>query len=309
MTREEMKRLLVIVLLAATLAAPARADEGPAAVVHRVDRSDTLPLLAAEYYGDRNLAVFIMAANAMEHPRRLRPGEKLTIPTSLSVYAVAGDTLEALAERYLGDARRAPFLAEFNALEAGITLAEGQAVTIPFHITHTARTRESLRQLAANFYGTTNRWKLLRDYNFRDSDRALNPGEVIIIPIIDVRIQDSKLPPLDPEQAVRARRRQQVEDAAGRALPAAEGAWARGDYSAVKRELTELDVDYLPPEVAAKVSFLLGSAYVAFADMESARAQFKKVLVRRPDHVVRADLTSPKIVALWKQIGGKVQTP
>ena len=38
----------------------------------KIKRGDTLELLAAEYYGDRQHAVFIMKANRMTHPRKLR---------------------------------------------------------------------------------------------------------------------------------------------------------------------------------------------------------------------------------------------
>ena len=57
------------------------------------------------------------------------------------------------------------------------------------------------------------------------------------------------------------------------------------------------------------MAFLLGSAYVAFGDEESARAQFKKVLARQPEFPVRADVTSPKITQVWKSAGGSVIEP
>ena len=77
-----MKRALLALAVCALLAVPARADRDY--LTYKVRAGDSLALLAAEYYGDRNHAVFIMVANKLDHPRPLKPGEKLRIPVSRS---------------------------------------------------------------------------------------------------------------------------------------------------------------------------------------------------------------------------------
>ena len=305
--------LATLLAASAALAQPTPAPGAEAerwVVLHTVRPDDTLALLSAEYYGKRELAVFIMVQNDMTHPRPLRPGERLRIPTAWKYQAVAGDALEDLAERWLGDRRRAPYLADFNGLPAGAALVEGQELTVPFHLTHTAAERERLEDVATAFYGPGGATKaeLLRGYNFRQS-RMLKKGESVIVPIESVRVRPEKLPAPDAAAAARDQRRREATARAREALPRVREAWLEGDYEGVKRKLADLDFNTLEPAVGADVGFLLGSAYVAFGDEVSARAQFKKVLERSPDHEVRADRISPKITAVWEQVGGRVARP
>jgi len=74
--------------------------------IYRVKLGDTLDLIAAEFYGDRNKAIFIMVSNKIQHPRPLKQGERLRIPVTRQVTTSPGDTWETLAATYLGDPRR-----------------------------------------------------------------------------------------------------------------------------------------------------------------------------------------------------------
>lgn len=300
--------------LASNVASPSparsQAAEEPltAQLVHQVRKGDTLELLAAEYYGDRQLAVFIMVENGMAHPRPLRPGETLKIPTAWKYRAVAGDTIPKLAERFLGDARRATYLADFNRMPADAVLVEGQPITVPFHVTHVAANRETLASIAAAFYGDSSKAELLRGYNFK-SGRLLKKGEAVIVPIVHVRVRESKLPIPDPDTLEREQRIREETQRAREALTRAREAWSEGDYAQVKRGLATLDLQTLEAEAAADVAFLLGAAYVAFGDEDSALAHFKKALERRPDFSVRADEVSPKVRRVWERAGGKSVAP
>jgi eukaryotic-like serine/threonine-protein kinase len=294
---------------AASAAAAAAANPAPEegqrpVIVHAVRKGDTFELLAAEYYGSRDFAVFILLANGLPHPRPLKVGEKLAIPTAWKYRVQEGDTLPGLAQRYLGDARRAPFLAEFNHLGPDATIGIGEELTVPYHATHTAAGREDLVSLAATFYGATSKAELLRRYNFRGG-RPLSRGESIIIPLIDVHARV----PEDPDAEKRARKQREMMARAKELLPRAHGAWKIGDYAAVRSALLELDVDFLDGETSAEAAFLLGSAYIALGDRDSARRALAAVRERKPDFVVRADETSPKIGEEWKRVGGKVEDP
>lgn len=296
---------LAIVLLVAVVA-PARGD-APESIEHKVRKGDTLELLAAEYYGDRNHQIFIMVANALQHPRALVPGEKLKVPASREIIADVGDTFDSIAGAYLGDARRGRFLAAFNGVGADESLAAGTVLSIPFQITHTAAGTERLADISAAYFGDNKHAALLRDYNFLLED-TLVPGESIVVPIHHVRVRSSKLPPADKAAKERSEKRRRTQEDAAQVLPEARAAWRQGDYGAIKRELTKVDPDFLGEDTAIEVGVLLGGAYVATGDADSAIASFRRVLERRPSHALDAYTYSPKIRDVWKRAGGAVET-
>lgn len=288
----------VALALLVALAAPAAADRDY--VVHKVKDGDSLGLLAAEYYGDRNHAVFIMVANKLLHPRPLKPGEKIRIPVSREVTVAVGDTWDELAQTYLGDRRRGRYLAEFNGTTADRTLAAGVTVTIPFHVTHTAAAPEPVAQISLAYFGDSANAAMLRGYNFLDRD-TINKGETLVIPIHHVKVRDSAMPPVDAESKARTDKRRVMMEAAGRALPRALAAWRRTDYGGVKRDLIEVDLDFIDADRAAAIGCLLGAAYVALGDEDSALATFRRVLERAPGTTLSPYRYSPRILAVWKK--------
>jgi LysM repeat protein len=302
-----MRRFLAAFVMVALLAvAPAARGDGDE-LTHKVKKGDTLELLAAEFYGDRNHEIFIMVANGMDHPRALVPGEKLKIPASREVTADVGDTFDTIAGEYLGDIRRGTYLAGFNGLDPSESLAAGTVLSIPFAITHTAAGPETIADITAAYFGDSKNARMVRDYNFLDHD-TLALGETIVIPIHHVRVRSSKLPPSDHASQQRSDKRKRTRAEAAEVIPAARAAWRQGDYSAIKRDLTRVDTDFLDAIDAAEVGVLLGCAYVATGDADSALAAFQHVLERRPGHTLDEYTYSPKIRAVWQKAGGKVAT-
>ena len=272
---------------------------------HRVKRGDTIPLLAAEFYGDRRHAIFIMVANNILHDRPLRPGERLKIPLNREVTVSPGDTLESLADTYLGDARRGKFLAEFNSLATDASLAAGDTLQIPLQVTHKAAGKETISAIAAAYFATRKKAKLIRDYNFTKK-KTLRAGETVIIPIYHVQVRRERLPPPDKESQKRAEKRREMQALAQQSLERARASWRAGDYAAVKRVLIRVDTDYVDVELAVEVGVLLGSTYVAYGDRDSALATFRRVLERNPKHQLSTYHISPKIREVWQQAGGDI---
>ena len=102
-----MIRVLAAIAIVVGLAPHARAQTTTSDVtVYRVKQGDTLDLLAAEFYGDRGQAIFIIASNKILHPRPLKAGEKIRIPVTRLVTTSPGETWESIASTYLGDPRR-----------------------------------------------------------------------------------------------------------------------------------------------------------------------------------------------------------
>jgi LysM repeat protein len=302
--------LVALAVALAVAGAPRRVlaqpDEG--IQVHKVGRGDSLELLAAEYYGDRQHKIYIMIENRLDHPRPLKPGERLRIPVSHDVTTDNGDTLASLAQTYLGDARRARFLAEFNGLgdlASDTPLAAGMTVSVPLRVTYRAAAPATLHAIATAFFADGRKAQLLKDYNFLTDD-TIDAGESITVPIY-LRVQSSKRRPPDAESAERIKRRTALIEEVRAALPIARAAWARGDFATVK-ELARFVpmLSYLDSELVAEVGVLLGSAYVAFDDQETARATFGQVLKRIPNHLLTTYDHSPKVRAVWQQAGGAV---
>jgi hypothetical protein len=277
-------------------------------IVHRVKQGDSLELIAAEFYGDRAKAVFIMVANRMTHVRPLRPGERLRVPISREVATSPGDTFESLAASYLGSARRGPFLASFNGVSSDEGLPAGTLLTIPFTIVHTAGSVESISDIAKAYFGDGKNTEMLRRYNFLDRS-SIEKGEALLVPVYHVRLSPAKAPALDTESRGRREHRREALARAAKALPAARQAWKDGDFAAVKGVLAPLepDLDYLDTRDAVDLGVLLGAAHVANDDGEAALATFKRVLDRRPNHALRRYDTSPKILEVWQKAGGPAE--
>jgi hypothetical protein len=299
-----------VVAVAVIVGAPvAHAQDLPNdTVVHRVKQGDSLELIAAEFYGDRSKAVFIMVANRMTHVRALKPGERLRVPISREVATSPGDTFESLAATFLGSARRGPFLASFNGMSSDDGLPAGTVITIPFTIAHTAGSVEAVSDIAKAYFGDGKNTEMVRRYNFLDRS-SIEKGEVLLVPVYHVRLSPAKAPPLDTESRARREHRREATARAAKALPAARQAWKNGDFAEVKTTLAplEADLDYLDSRDAVEIGVLLGSAHVADDDGEAALATFKRVADRQVSHVLRRYDTSPRILEVWQKAGGRVE--
>ncbi|MGE0550836.1 MAG: LysM peptidoglycan-binding domain-containing protein [Kofleriaceae bacterium] len=276
---------------------------------HRVSKGDTLEVLAAEFYNDRTRIIFIMAANGMDHPRALKPGEKLRIPVSREYTTSPGDTFESLAETFMGDRRRGSFLAEFNRMAGDDSLPGGTVLSIPFAVPHTAKGSESLANIATAYYGSGHAKEadLIRNYNFLDKT-SLESGERLLVPIYAVRIPTSKMPPSDPDSRARSERKRLAKDNANRALPEARQAWRAGEYARVEGALAEVepDLDYLDTAQAVEIGVMLGVTHVAFDRPKQAAEAFRRVLQRKASHKLGGYRYSPKVLQAWMSAGGTV---
>lgn len=281
-----------------------RADTSHSTTVYRVKPGDTLQLIAAEYYGDRNKSIFIMVENKITHPKPLRPGERLRIPLNREITTNPDDTWESLAGAYLGDPRRAPFLAEFNNKTSQETIPAGTTLNVPVTVTHTADATETLANISAAYFGETKHAEMLRRYNFRQK-MSLEKGETLIVPAFHVRLQASKLPPPDADAKKRQALRIEAAGEAATAVPKAWQAWRAGDYADIENLLLNIEVEFVDVKYAADVQLLLGLAHTAEGKTDLALEDFKKVLARRPDHVLRRFDYSPKILEIWEKAGGK----
>lgn len=286
-------------------------------VVYTAKAGDTPESIAADYYGNRSQALFILESNGLERDKPLKPGQKVRIPTAFHYRVHKGDTLEGLSRKFLDDPRRASFLAAFSGMRPTDKLREGQDLLIPFQHVHRTEVPESLQSVARAFYGDASKAKLLADYNFRTAP-MLAKGEKVVVPIAHVKIRSVRLqpivdkpapagktkePPVAPTLAAAPpkeaqKREAELAERVGKSLAIAEKAYKDGSYSDVPAVLDKVLTDEDPSEAQlAEIFRLKAFAYVALGLDDLAVNAFREVLARKPDVALDAATVSPKIRA------------
>ncbi len=307
-------RTVAAALLVLGVAATASAK----VVTYSSKPGDTPESIAADYYGNRSQAIFILETNGLERDKPLKPGQKVRIPTAFHYRVHKGDTLEGLAQKFLDDKRRSPFLAAFSGLRPTDKLREGQDLLIPFQHVHRTDVPESLQSVARSFYGDASKAKLLADYNFRTAP-MLAKGERILVPIGHVHIRAVRLQPVvearpSPGSKVKEvpaapvfaaappkeaqKREAELAEKVGKSLSIAEKAYKDGSYSDVPAVLDKVLTEDEPSEAQLAELFRLKAfAYVALGLDELAVNAFREVLARKPDVALDEATVSPKIRA------------
>lgn len=295
------RALLVLCVVGAT----AHADTAVQTI--RLKPKDSLDLIAAEYYGDRQAAVFIIAENKLKTPVKLAPYTRLRIPVTRDIVTEKGDTFETLAEKYLGDHKRAQVLADFNELDVAETPATGTPLTIPFQITYVAQATESLASIAQTYLDDPKQADFIRKYNFIDKT-TLEKGESVLIPVLSVRVRPGKAIGLDKEAVARRDEHRKAMAAVEDVLPNAHASWLQGDFKHVKDLLMPYadKTELLDMKTAVDLNLLLGKAHVAFDESPPALEAFKRVLARKNWHRLSSYDESPKVIDVWKQAGGQL---
>ncbi len=304
-----MRRAALVLgfLVIASLPSSGSADVADT-VAYRARPRDTLELVAAEFYGDRTRGTLVARASKITKPRALRPGERLRVPVPRHIVTQTGDSWASLAETYLGDPRRAELLAEHNRAPADDTLLpSGTSIVIPIVIPYTAEGRQTLASIASAVTGDAKLAGLIARYNFLDRE-VLEAGQAIQVPVVNVALAPTKVPPFDAEATGRRDRQRAAQTRAATAIPIAMQAWREGDLVAAAAALSplELDLEFLPTRQAVDVSVLVGAMHVASGDHKLAQEAFRRALVRAPRHTLEAYVWSPKICAVWQESGGAI---
>ncbi|MEZ4368420.1 MAG: hypothetical protein R2939_19395 [Kofleriaceae bacterium] len=293
--------LAVAALVLSATALAAAADRGR--LGYRIAPGDTLPLVAAEFYGDRDGAAILAVANHLEVTARLRVGAPLAVPVPVEVVTAPGDTIAGLAAAHLDDARRAPALARWNQLAEGASLAAGTVVRIAPVIAVSVATASTYPEVVARWapFCRLGGGRARVQLRHRRRHRRRRGGAV---PLTGLNVPASKLPARADEAVARITRQHAAIEAAQAALPVSRAAWRAGDYAAVKRELAPLDRPFLPHAPAVEAGILLASAYVALGDLDSALAIFSAVRQRAPRLRLSPYHHPPSVCAAWTRAGG-----
>ena len=285
------------------------------AVIYTARAGDTVESIAADYYGNRSLALYVLEGNGLTKGSPIKAGQQLHIPTAFHYRLHKGDTLDGLSKRFLDTPRRAPFLAAMNNIKVSDRLHEGQELTIPFQFVHRPTAPESLQSIAQAFYGDSSRAKFLADYNFRTAP-VVSKGEKLVVPISNVRVRSVRIhavptmgegpeslemntPALQAAPVKEAQRREaELAERVGALLSALENSYKAGQYSEVAGSLDKLLTEEDPSEAQlAEIFRLKAFAYVALDLPDLATQAFREVIARKPDLKLDEATVSPKIRA------------
>jgi hypothetical protein len=276
--------------------------------IYTAKSNDTLESVAAEFYGNRSLGSFLMEANGLKDAK-LKAGQRLRIPTAYKYRVRKGDTLEALAQKFLDDKRRAPFLAGFSGMGKSEKLREGQDLVIPFQHVHQAPAPESMVSVARTFYGDAGRARMLAEYNFRSAP-MLAKGEKLLVPIAHIRIRAVRLLPQIKESASvlpkapvptapskdAQKREEELAARVTQQLALVETKYKEGSYQDVPSALDKMLTEEDPSEAQlAEIFRWKAFAYVALGLDELAVQAFREVLARKPEEKLDEATVSPKI--------------
>lgn len=297
--------IIAAVVCAATLA---HAEE-PDYITYKVRPGDTIDLIAAEYYGDHaRTVVFIVDANKWKTYRKLNPGERIRIPVTREITIAKGDTLDELAKQHLGDASRAPYLAQYNNLQPTDLPAAGVVLGLPFHITHTALSTETFAQISNFYFENAKQADLIRLYNNLGDKTGIEKGDTVIVPVMSVHVRPERLPAPDADALARRQTHRATNDGAAAALLAARMAAMQGNYGEIAKELGPLakKLEFLDQPLLDHIGILLGKALVATGDMAGAKEVFAEVLARAPQRRLSAYYESPKVLDAWRGARGHV---
>ncbi|KAA0112868.1 alpha/beta hydrolase-fold protein [Mycolicibacterium sp. P9-22] len=97
---------------------------------HTVAVGETLPGLAARFYGDAALSRLIAGASGITETSAVTVGQRLVVPDITKYTVVAGDTLSALAVRFYGDASFYPLIATANGIANPAVINVGHVLVI-----------------------------------------------------------------------------------------------------------------------------------------------------------------------------------
>lgn len=131
--------------------APGMRLEIPVLAHRRVARGDTWPALATILLGSPDRAPLLAFSNEGKSWQAPTENAEIIIPYNLRFVATGGETLAEVAERFLGDKRRAVMLAAYNALD-NVPLTAGRVVLVPLTQLPLTTVGEQLARQAAEVW-------------------------------------------------------------------------------------------------------------------------------------------------------------
>ena len=279
---------------------------------HLVGEDESLDSIAKNYYGSSWKSVYLQVRNNLD-PNATLTGERVYIPASWTYKVRRGDSVAAIAKRYMGDANRHVAIMEFNNIKSPSDLAVGQDLLMPFHLFHQVKPGETLAQISRRFYRTPRRASTLKSYN---NLGVLKAGERLAIPIfdsatVDVRSRRYNPASSDPIPDVPTPVATLFsQDEARARLNAAMTEYYAGAFGQACDNLEALlGTNVLTGTDSIELIKYLGFCAVASDDAAAARDYFRKWIELQPNASLDPVRTSPKILAVFQEVMSEAPKP
>jgi LysM repeat protein len=277
------------------------------AFTHVVQPNDTLASIAERYYGRIQHEKVLVAANGLDDMggSPIVPGMRLEVPALGHERVVRGDTWASLAQKLLGAEHRADVLAQANKSKPWLIPEEGALIQVPYNLKLLVSSTDNIINIAYKFMGnSTKAWVL--DYYNKLNGRALQRGDVLLVPLVDLPLTDAG------KQAADRSARETLSESEGAVrdaqlkveaeLPALIADVRGGRYvDAVTRGNRFLAVSSLTHPQLAVIQRQLLEAYVAMNATGLATAACDAWRKYDPAAALNPVLLSPKIIEACKR--------
>lgn len=285
---------------ALTLALCTVATDEADAFPYTAQRGDTLAEIAERFYGRVEMEKVLVAANGFEDDVPLLPGMRVEVPAVSHYRVVQGATWNTLAETLLGDARRGEALALSNDTMPWIPPAPGAEIVVPYPLRYVARRGDSTLSIAYRFLGKRDHAYVIDRYNNLKGE-PLEPGDVVLIPVVDLTLTDEGRGAARRSQAIvlgeGAGDDTDAQQRAVRELPQLASEIRKGLYlEAIVRGNQLLGAGRLADAQMASIHFALVESYVALGHTELARLACAEWRRFDPDTPLDPIEISPKIL-------------
>jgi LysM repeat protein len=288
---------LLLALSAALFATPTAAQDS--LFVHVVRPGETLASIAQTYYGNPKRENVLVAENGLtdQGGSAIVEGMRLMLPTVHYYRVRATDTWRGLAERYYGDATRAPILIKANDAKPGNAPDEGAQLLIPYPVRHVLKQGETLISVAEQYYSSRDDQRLFRAFNVGKG--KLTRGHIVLVPLFDLLLSEEG--------------KARLESATGEHVDMGESRTAQAEIDHKLPALREAIQDGRFVEAVALGNQLLGSkqltgyqeisiqrelatAYMALSREDLAIQAFAHALEKQPDLELDSVRTSPRVL-------------
>ena len=294
-------RFYALVILSLFLGAitHARAQNVERPFVHVVREGETLASIAERYYGDVRRESVLVTENGLNSQggAAIVVGLRLHIPTVTYHRVVQGETWNVIAERYLGEARRAATLIEINGGSAA-TPDPGAVILVPYPLRHVASQHEDLVDIAKLYYGHAESITVLRRYNAIRGTR-LERGQIVLVPLSDLTLSEEgkHLVEANVGTGSAGGRLRELQARVEHDIPLLDAHVRLGHYvEAVALGHELIGTAELTTRQRIAIQSALAIAYEAFDRRDLAVRCYREVLELDPEYALDVRRTSPRIL-------------